>query len=307
MSTKIYTGFRVNTGSLAANLAKLDELVEPIQGLVDKKNSALTLRLAWESVDSLYYRLKSGHPLSDLHREADTWGTLDACFQQVRKRQMTCRGGDTRDAAHDCDVSLFLRVHQPSQTLLGYIQEERVGVYEYLLQQAGIEDYAYWNNTDEPDHLSEAEWNARRDAWTEVLDAPQACLTMTWQPFLPTVSDEDLAGIPSHEDRALRIARNIVTNAALERLMTEAEKNALHERASFSGVMRASRQADKLLNDPTSDLHREMLNEQQRLKGILLPAITRELLQRRVSKLPGLETEDWPKLLAASPQDAKID
>ena len=35
------------------------------------------------------------------------------------------------------------------------------------------EDYAYWNNTDRPDEITDEEWNARGDTWHEILDCRQ--------------------------------------------------------------------------------------------------------------------------------------
>lgn len=34
------------------------------------------------------------------------------------------------------------------------------------------QDFAYWNNTDKPDHISEKEWKARGKKWYTLLDRP---------------------------------------------------------------------------------------------------------------------------------------
>jgi len=31
-----------------------------------------------------------------------------------------------------------------------------------------VEDYSYWNNTDQPDNVTDRQWNSRRDTWDKI-------------------------------------------------------------------------------------------------------------------------------------------
>lgn len=297
MSTKIYNGFRVNTGSLAGNMAKLDEFIDPIQKLVDKKNKSLVLRRAWTMLDSLYMRIHDGVALSDEQKDSTEWGVLGCSAQAVRKEQRECRGTQERSPGIDCDVSLFLRVHHPSHTILGYLQEERVGVWDALIAMDGVEDFSYWNNTDQPDDVSDEAWDQRRDCWNEVLDERQACFTLSWEPSFSRLAEEDLCAIPSLEERAHRIAHNTISRQATDELMTEAEKAALKDRACFAGYMRASREAELQLRNSESEYFKKRAALQAGYMTVLLPEITLELLSRDIRRLPKLEGLNWSELL----------
>lgn len=40
-----------------------------------------------------------------------------------------------------------------------------------LIKSGVVEDYGYWNNTDEPENVTEEEWEERRKAWSSIDDA----------------------------------------------------------------------------------------------------------------------------------------
>lgn len=49
-----------------------------------------------------------------------------------------------------------------------YFCDQR-GWGEAWLSQPGVEEYHYQNQTDQPEELTNRQWNARRDAWDKAL------------------------------------------------------------------------------------------------------------------------------------------
>lgn len=296
MSTKIYDGFRIQAGSAQANLQLLDTLLAPLQQLVDAKNKKLILERAMRLFDRTMVRALERRELTQEMCDAARWGALSEACNSVQTEQTKCRNSLSRSPLIDCDVQLFLRPHHESNSLLGYLQEERVGARTYLLTVAGVSDFAYWNNTDPPEELAEEEWDARGRLWNEVLDSPRACLTMSFQPGFPSFEDEDLAQLPSLTERAQWLAKNRLLDQAVFKLMTPEELTAYHEKASFAGISRAMRQAEKLMADPSTELGQEFVALAGKFSALLPSAFTLKLLRTSMKDVTGLENVDWEAL-----------
>lgn len=76
-----------------------------------------------------------------------------------------------------------------------------------------VEDYSYWNNTDQPDHVTARNWNARAALWDRLIgwDPPSMrgftvqCAEIVW----PMIRPEDLmAAMPPLQKRASIAAKD---------------------------------------------------------------------------------------------------
>ncbi|WP_434715620.1 hypothetical protein [Paraburkholderia sp. A3RO-2L] len=142
MSTRIYTGFRMQTDSFAAAmkaveafrpwvLAKADEVLKTYINMVQKDKPELTRTQA--------YML---------------W--LDWRERLVRQKGAYLPGLDT-----DFSLSFIPAGGQ----LLGIAYTSHNSWYEAWCQQPGVEAYSYWTNSDGPADLSASEWAERGKAW----------------------------------------------------------------------------------------------------------------------------------------------
>lgn len=84
----------------------------------------------------------------------------------------------------------------------------------------GVQEYGYWNNTDRPDDVTKAQWDARKAFWDVVTPSGRLIETMlTWE--MPRAGYElieagqDIEGhLPSIGERAKVVARGLVVKAA---------------------------------------------------------------------------------------------
>ena len=75
-----------------------------------------------------------------------------------------------RDPIYDVECGLNLWVHTD-----GFVYFMPYGEYRYTdvckIRRGApkdLVDFAYWNNTDQPKHITNADWEARRDKWKEI-------------------------------------------------------------------------------------------------------------------------------------------
>jgi len=70
----------------------------------------------------------------------------------------------------DMDVSVAFRQHNGRIYLIPYCDMMMRDVLDFLDDSEKVSDFAYWNNTDRPEEITDEEWDHRRDIWNELLD-----------------------------------------------------------------------------------------------------------------------------------------
>lgn len=251
MSTKIYNGVRVNAGNALANLNLVAALHPGLQELVNIKSAKVHAQRLTEEVDhfcAMRYRLAQGDGTSapedwEKKKAIRVWWSVQ---EEILNRQRDCRQSMRRAPVEDCDVELFLRVDPETGMLLGYLQEERVGAQEFLCRADGIEEYGYWNNSDQPENLSEEEWGQRGKAWAAVLAGDRPCFTVRWEPTFNTMA-QIAAHFPSLADRAAARAKRHLQDQAYAQWCQELRARGDEEPKSFAPVARLMRQTDEAM------------------------------------------------------------
>lgn len=224
MSTKVYSGFRVNAGSALANLNLLSAIKPVVQALVDRRMAViLAERIAFEvdrfcvlrQEENLGRATELPADWADQKTKLVSWSIRMTLLDE----QAECRAGPRRHPAVDCDVELFLRADPAQGTLLGYLQEEGVGVRKMLTQTPGIEDFCYWNNSDKPEELTDEEWDARGRLWDTVLIDSVACLSLKFEPnpLFTAIENDAHLDFPAHLIRAKRLAMRKLESDAIAR------------------------------------------------------------------------------------------
>lgn len=149
MSTKINTGARIH--GIAGSKQKIAEI------------------------------LGAAHELAYASELQVTASEVVSFLDQVREQTGGVAGSRTDDGDEDpVYASIWTAVHEPSDTVALYIGGPS-DVFTAALALAGVEDYSYWNNSDRPDNVTEAEWDARKLYWNEVIPGSWGMLrdTMT--------------------------------------------------------------------------------------------------------------------------------
>lgn len=73
----------------------------------------------------------------------------------------------------DFDVSLSVRELDGRFYIIPYADMMVRGVFSFLKADPRLRDFAYWNNTDKPDDVSERSWAERRRTWDRLLKQPR--------------------------------------------------------------------------------------------------------------------------------------
>lgn len=145
MSTKIYTGFLIETDSLACLMEKVDAFRPWVIRQAEKKMD-----------DFIRVLVKSGVSASE------AWRTWDA-------RRIALRQTMQRDPAVDVEFSLSFFPEPPGGHCLGIVYTAEDAWRRKWLKQPGVHDYSYWDNADKPSRVSGPEWRQREEAWKSVL------------------------------------------------------------------------------------------------------------------------------------------
>lgn len=138
MSTKIYNGFRVNTG----NMRKVHALVNLFRSVV--------LKLAEDKMDRFV--------------------TDSASFEQWRDRRREMSKTGRRDPIVDTQFSLTFFPSVSTRFMLGIaFCEHQEWIQKWIQSSPLILEYHYQDQTDQPSHLSIQEWKTRRRLWDRAL------------------------------------------------------------------------------------------------------------------------------------------
>ena len=145
MSTKIYTGFKISGPTLHDALSVVAGFRARLVALSNEKHARVLsnmLMKAWDEYAIAYHtqgpNTKYTQSLLNAKVSSVAWAVRD----KLRDEQQKCRGSQERNPRSDCDAELFLCVH-PTEHILGFLQEESLGVHKALLQTPGVSDFAY--------------------------------------------------------------------------------------------------------------------------------------------------------------------
>lgn len=250
MSTKIYNGLRIDlpAADLFAFTAELRALCAPIR---DRREAELTAAHAAEVVD-LAWAVEAG--LAPDHATA-TLAEITAvpvvhAFRAIAERRRQIRATGLRDPGVDTGLDVSFLRDPDTGTILAIPYTEVRAYLDALRTHPAVTPYGYWNNTDRPDDVTAAHWEARRAAWERCAGAdPVAVRALTW-----TLDDAtcglDAAAIRAHLPSVTARAGNLAVHVhtgevslrALEATRARLERHlpALDPDALFADVPRVA-------------------------------------------------------------------
>lgn len=221
MSTKVYTGFIFKSRKFHEITQQMGKAATAIEALQRRKYCAAFANCLVSLVDKSKIAEAAGN--ADL-----TEGYLVyAAERQLRDRIQRMRASPQRDPMVDWSLGLKCWWSASEQAYVGYLYGEmQQPVRELLLGRSIVRDFAYWNNSDQPDSASNREWRRREKVWDEVLDDKGYFLFEydgSYVSLLPVKADDLEKWLPTHEARVKRQANDQLLHR-WEATLTEEKK-----------------------------------------------------------------------------------
>jgi hypothetical protein len=171
MSIKVYYAYRVKEGVDPFDLMfgiKKRGVVEAKKKLTAFYNAMLS---SPEQVNEIAEAL-------NLESEKINFSMVGTWVGKLYRKQLS---SFQRDPFH-LDVVVTIRRHEGRYYLIPYNDRGTLvgGTLNFLDDHPDLEEYGYWNNTDEPEGMSEEEWEERRKVWEPLTDDEP------WSQFLET-------------------------------------------------------------------------------------------------------------------------
>ena len=170
MSTTVYNGCKFPEGSdLLDIIQRFNEARPQAIALADRILQKQITAQAINRLDRLIVQA-TGAAANDSSERPDEYTSfsdiLSKCFQRTLERRKS------PDSSHhsDIDTAASIVVIPHATGLYGIFRCNNDEMLGYMKATLGFEDYGWWNNTDEPEGVTEDEWEARGKIWNEILD-----------------------------------------------------------------------------------------------------------------------------------------
>lgn len=167
MSTKIYNGYRIIGSSLDEVITRLFSNKDKIRGLLEDKIHEDIL----SRVISAYYDLCFSSFMEKENPEQNSSAFGKVINDAMKEEEKL----ETREQ-NTTDVSICFFPQKQSFNNESYYllmlfagQEKNIIVNSDVWKNLQIEEFAYWDNTDPPETLTDYEWEARDKQWNSVL------------------------------------------------------------------------------------------------------------------------------------------
>ena len=260
MSTKIFNGYRIETDSLQG----LQDFVQDYRKKARPRAVAFAAsQIMWNLASKIDDAVMDGEPYEPFIEHG-----VYAEFCDFESKVSKALGSLQRDVFHDLECNLSLVPDTANGYIYVLIYAEQRFYHNLLEKMPGIEPFPYWDNTDGPDELSEAQWKARGKTWERILDGfkPSADVGFTAQIFrelslMKTASLRKAA--PSFERRVNAKATHVVQTQRYRELTKDLGPFEQNQNEHFGASMQASRWSE---SDEAAPLRAA---ESERLKTIL--------------------------------------
>jgi hypothetical protein len=170
VSTKVYTAYRLKRSE------DLWAFVRDIR------------RQAMPAIHKVLQELFLG--LAEELRRADpalSGSDLRIAAEQRLTREYRDQLGKGERNTFDFDVNITIREHEGRLYLIPYCDMFMRDVLDFLKDDPRLEDFAYWDNSDQPEDVSDADWAARKALW-DAMDSgctiPDQLYSDAWSDYL---------------------------------------------------------------------------------------------------------------------------
>lgn len=183
------------------------------------------------------------------------------------------------DSENDADFDVNMVVIPIKDKTLCMPYASNDNLYELLIKRPEISEYAYWNNVDHPDNISEEEWEQRKNDWDEalpgagvpknngmVLHFVDATTDVIEHHYLD-IRQNFMCHLEDDEEMIRKVAHNIIMHREYTRLMEERKLD--DGRDDITAAMRSLRIATEYIKDHPGEIeetmayYRPMLNSKE--------------------------------------------
>lgn len=246
MSTKIYNSFIAHDQSIETVFMAIQSLRPD---LLSVRHGLTCRHLGKAAARTLDRRiLAADWPSLALRDDTPDRAPLNIAWEKMTKR---CDAiADTRSQDRTVDFSLSVTLFPNARGTLGMVFAEHDELRAPLLGLPGLTTYDFWNSTDRPNNVTEAEWEHRRSDWDRAFSADprpsHAGLTVTLateRPNQPKAEDV-LATVPSADIRARAFADQIFRDEFLSQMTADTNPVPMNQ------IIAAINEAEKAATEP---------------------------------------------------------
>ena len=161
MSTKIYSGLRLVAG------ADLWEFLQQLRREANVIRDRLDARLLAADAAMIVDRRRIGNPVPDEQPGGRARSAIWEAVDRFKADQDKLGKSDIGHDPHRLELSVGYDPVASRHMLIMYC--EATELRELVTGHPDVEEYGYWNNSDQPDGVTDQEWDERRQAWNRVL------------------------------------------------------------------------------------------------------------------------------------------
>lgn len=215
MSLKLYHAFKLNLKD--ANLATLNAWASPLRQALSNRAKEILLR--WLIRDAIDH--KDHDDLSE-RKNAENY-LVDSYMRGLDRIKETLGYPAKRDTELDTTASVQIYLDPEGGGLYGLYFIEHPELIKLFLADPAVVSTPYYDNTDRPSDLTEADWKARAALWERLLPDSgipnQGGVTVELAPGVPELAfpdeEEMRAYWPSLEQRLDALSRDAAVNEVL--------------------------------------------------------------------------------------------
>lgn len=161
MSTKIYEAYRVP-------ISRLNEFIEFVdRAMFDRVIAHIRRAMGFIDCRGIDAEIKEKYPDADREKDPARYDRIHRymIWEKVMEAAMANSEKMDRDFDYDFNCSVNIWINGRYAYAIPYGERP---ILEKIRYPKWVEDYAYWNNTDHPEHLTRQQWLARGRMWEKV-------------------------------------------------------------------------------------------------------------------------------------------
>lgn len=285
MSTKIYDGFRFKAKNLDEVLSLLKQFSTEANNKAQELGKEKILNVALSMLDEAF--LNINHMITEEKDKKKSF--LSVAKNNIKDDLKASEKGEI--CYSDLSLEIVVLAYKKNYLAIPYSSENEMK--ELILKQPWYEEYGYWDNTDQPEHLTNRQWNRRKKVWNcafgdDYIPA-NAGYTKTilkcndFFYYMLKITEEDVHSWLKHEKQfdvktfEKRVRENAVSLVSQHIKMTQPNENSDDVYALYQ-LARESRK-------PENQYHDIYLEKKAILEELLPKTITLELLSKNFNEI----------------------
>jgi hypothetical protein len=262
MSTKIYNGFKIDTGDISEVQSIFNGHQVALKQVTKEKIIEFLVKSAVEEFDKdkVY-----NNPV-----EEDK-NYISQANQEMRDRQRESKKNNSRDPEIDFEAEIAIFPFEGN--FYGIYYSEQNEFYNNLLKQKKVSEFSYYDNTDKPDRITKKEWEERERVWDTIFKGNglpcEVGFTKKYNTYVPQPEIHEIIEhwdtcVPKFEKRLKYWTTNIYAEREFQKL-SDKEKN------SISNYIR-------LTHDESPEAQVKRAEIKKELENVMIKDLTPELL-----------------------------